>query len=391
MCRLICYVGAGAMLLVGGCVLNGLPAGTPGTVYELAGQRFRVQTVVSGLEVPWSQAFTPDGRTLFITERPGRLRAVDPQTGNTLLVETIDEVAPYVRGTERGLMGLAVSPSYDEDHLLYVSYTAFLDDGASVKNVVERWRYTGTAFERVDAAPLLDNLPGGFIHEGLPVKFGPDGKLYIAIGDAAVADNAQRLDSLAGKFLRYNADGSVPEDNPFPASPVWSLGHRNPQGFAFHPEQADVLMATEHGPSGFEGAGIGQDEVNRILPGHNYGWPLLHGPEVDAGFEAPRFQSGSEAIAPAGATFCTGRRYPAWRNAFLFVTLRGAALFVVRLDGNDLGKIGDMQRGLEDEFGRLRNIIEGPDGYLYLTTSNRDGKGAPAEQDDRVLRLLPVE
>lgn len=377
--------------LIGGCILNGVPAGVPNTVYELAGQRFRVQTVVAGLEVPWSQAFTPDGAILFITERPGRLRAVDPKTGDTLLVETIDEVAPYVRGTERGLMGLAVSPSYDEDHLLYVSYTAFLDDGERVKNVVERWRYTGTAFERADATPLLDNLPGGFIHEGLPVKFGPDGKLYIAIGDATVADNAQRLDSRAGKFLRYNADGSIPADNPFADSPVWSLGHRNPQGFAFHPEQPEVLIATEHGPSGFEGQGIAQDEVNRILPGHNYGWPLVHGAETGDGFDAPLFESGSEAIAPSGATFCTGRRYPAWRNAFLFMTLRGASLFVVRLDENDPGQIADMQRGLEDEFGRLRNIIEGPDGYLYLTTSNRDGKGTPTDQDDRVLRLLPVD
>jgi glucose/arabinose dehydrogenase len=223
------------------------------------------------------------------------------------------------------------------------------------------------------------------------LRFGPDGKLYASTGEATQSERAQDLEFLGGKFLRMNPDGSIPDDNPFGQSLVWSLGHRNPQGFDFHPELPDVLLSTEHGSSrGFDGAG-GEDEINRIYPGANYGWPDFRRDESAPGIEPPLWHSGDDPIAPAGATFCSGRRYPNWKNAFLFVGLRGASLRLVRLVEGDPGQVESVARALQDEFGRLRAIAEGPDGYVYISTSNRDSRGTPGPNDDQILRLLPVD
>ena len=368
---------------------NAPPAdGVPGAVFELAGQRFRVETVVSGLEVPWALGFTPDGSALFVTERPGRLNLIDLASGQTLHSQVIPTVSPPFIRSEQGLMGLAVAPNYADDPLVYVSYTVGAPIGQT--NVIERYRVTNEGFVAADAAPVVPGLPASFIHDGLALRFGPDGKLYASTGEATERDRAQDLAFLGGKFLRMQPDGSVPDDNPFGDSLVWSLGHRNPQGFDFHPERPDVLLSTEHGPSfPIDGNG-GLDEVNRIRAGGNYGWPLLRGDETADGFDPPIYHSGVDAIAPAGATFCTGRRYPAWSNAFLFVGLRGASLWVGQLN-EDADSFTSLARGLENEFGRLRAIAEGPDGYIYISTSNRDGRGTPVAGDDRVLRLDPVE
>lgn len=383
-----------AACFVGGLGCNLLPTNPPpldgdaDQVFEIAGQRFRVETVATGLEVPWSLAFLPDGR-LVLTERPGRLRILDVSNGATLLVQHIQDVAPQLPRSEVGLMGLAVSPQFESDGLVYVSYTSPV--GFGLKNVVERLRLRESGFERADAAPLIDHLPAGYVHDGLPLRFGPDGKLYASTGEATKAQQAQDLDYLGGKFLRFNADGTIPADNPFPGSPVWSLGHRNPQGFAFHPTRPDLLLATEHGSSfPLDGTG-GEDEVNRILPGRNYGWPLYRRDQTAAGFEPPWWQSGDEAIAPAGATFCTGSLFPAWRDAFLFVGLRGASLWVMQLAADGPDGVADIDRGLRDQYARLRAIVEGPDGHIYMSTSNRDGRGTPGPDDDRILRLVPVE
>lgn len=380
------------LLGVAGCGL--LPTNPPPTdglgneIYELAGQRFRIEAVATGLEVPWSLAFLPDGR-LVVTERPGRLRVLDVADGATLLVQRIEDVAPQLPRSEVGLMGLAISPSFDTDGLVYVSYTT--PDGPGFRNVVARFRLGPRGFEPADATPLIANLPAAYVHDGFPLRFGPDGMLYASTGEATQSQRAQDLTYLGGKFLRYNADGTIPADNPFPGSPVWSLGHRNPQGFAFHPTRPELLLATEHGSSfPLDGTG-GEDELNRIRPGRNYGWPLYRRDQTAPGFEPPLWHSGDEAIAPAGATFCTGDRYPAWQNAFLFVGLRGASLWVVHLTTDGSDQVAGIARGLRDKLGRLRAIAEGPDGYLYIATSNRDGRGTPGPEDDRVLRLVPVE
>lgn len=208
-------------------------------------------------------------------------------------------------------------------------------------------------------------------------------ELYWTTGDAQVTELAQDLTSLNGKILRLNADGTVPADNPFPNSMIYSYGHRNPQGLAWQPG-TERLYSTEHGPSGFQGSG--QDEVNYIEAGKNYGWPVITGDEAQEGMVSPVIQSGSsETWAPSGATFVVGGP---WDNSLLFVGLRGQTLYHLTLDINDPRKVLAFERLLVSEFGRLRDVVQGPDNAIYILTSNRDGRGRPSEGDDKVLRLV---
>lgn len=325
----------------------------------------QVTTIAGGLEIPWALAWAPDGR-LFVTERPGRIRVVqdgrlDPAPVGTLAVAA--------RG-EGGLMGLALDPDFAATGRLYVCYTA--QRGARLINrVVGFVLRDGRAREdRV----LVDDIPGASVHDGCRLKFGPDGKLYVTTGDAASPPLAQRRDSLAGKILRLNADGTVPADNPFPGSPIYSLGHRNPQGLAW--DRAGRLVAAEHGPSGFPS---GHDEINRILPGRNYGWPDVYGQGNDARFVDPIVHSGHDTWAPSGIAFLG--------DALYVGALRGQRLLKITLaaDLSRAESVSDALRG----YGRLRDVVAGSDGALYVTTSNRDGRGSPAPDDDRILRVVP--
>jgi aldose sugar dehydrogenase len=229
---------------------------------------------------------------------------------------------------------------------------------------------------------LVDGILGNVNHDGGRVKFGPDGKLYWTTGDAQNGALAQDVDSLNGKILRYNPDGSIPGDNPFPNSPVYSFGHRNPQGLAWQPGSGR-LYATEHGPSG--SPSCCRDEVNLIEPGNNYGWPLITGDETRPGLVPPIIQSGNTVTwAPTGATFVT---QGPWAGSMLFGGLRGTALYRLVLDPQDPRKVTSLERLLAGQFGRLRDVVEGPDGTIYFTTSNRDGRGNPSADDDRIIRL----
>ena len=336
----------------------------------------KVQVLVHGLNTPWAIDFAPDNR-IFITERPGRVRIIEDGQLRAEPWLALDVAAVG----EAGLMGLALDPRFGQNGFVYVAHSYRADNGRLQNRLVrlrEDARTRKGSLEKV----LIDHVGGANNHDGGRVKFGPDGKLYWTMGDAQTARLAQNLSSLNGKILRLNADGTLPADNPFPNSYVYSYGHRNPQGLAWHPETRR-LYSTEHGPSGFQGCC--RDEVNYIEGGKNYGWPEIRGDEKKDGMVSPIIHAGTnETWAPAGATFVTRGT---WAGSLVFTGLRGQTLYRVVLDSNDPHKVEKIERVFYRQFGRLRDIVEGRDGHLYLLTSNRDGRGSPKDDDDRLIRL----
>jgi len=335
------------------------------------GVRFRVEVVAKGLEIPWSLVFMPDGR-LLVPERHGRVRVIDTARGTADIALTIDNV--FTEG-EAGLLGLALDPAFASNRLVYVYYTARSSGGAA--NRVVRYRESGGRL--AEPVVLLDNIPANTIHDGGRLRFGPDGLLYITAGDAANEGLAQDVASYAGKILRINADGTTPRGNPF-SSPIYSYGHRNPQGLDWHPATGD-LWASEHGATG-------NDEINVVEGGANYGWPLIQGNETLPGMREP-ITFYNPAIAPSGASFYRGQRFPQFTNNLFVATLRGTLLLRLRIDPSARRLIGQ-ERLLEGQFGRLRDVVTGPDGYVYFCTNNRDGRGDPTSDDDRIARLVPA-
>ena len=336
------------------------------------GVRFIAETVVTNLEIPWSMAFSPDGR-LFVTERPGRVRIIDTTTRSSELALTLDDA--FTQG-EAGLLGLALDPQFAQSRLVYLYYSARLPGGGAVNRVV-RYREAGSRLaERV---VLLDNIPAATIHDGGRIRFGPDGLLYITAGDAANTSRSQDLASTAGKILRINRDGTTPRDNPF-GSPIYSYGHRNPQGIDWHPTTSD-LWASEHGNNG-------NDEINAIDPGVNYGWPQIEGSASSPGMRVP-VTFYNPAIAPSGASFYRGNRFARFSGNLFVGTLRGTHLLRLVLESGPPRRIVAQERLLEGAFGRIRDVVTGPEGYLYLCTNNRDGRGSPVATDDRIVRLVP--
>ncbi|HJS24844.1 MAG TPA: PQQ-dependent sugar dehydrogenase [Pyrinomonadaceae bacterium] len=339
---------------------------------------FKIEKVAGGLEVPWSIVWAPDGRMIF-TERPGRVRVMEKGTLNPkpLLVLTDVESAG-----EAGLMSVALHPQFSSNHFVYLSY-AYTSGGLRVRVV----RYREAPEGLVDRKVIIEDLPAARAHAGCRIRFGSDGKLYVTTGDATRRELAQQLDSLAGKTLRLNDDGTVPQDNPFVgrqnARPeIWSLGHRNAQGLDFQPG-SNLMFQTEHGPSGFDGP-EGGDEVNIVEKGKNYGWPTIHHTQTAAGLESPLLEY-TPACAPASGAFYRGSVFPQFKGNFFFGCLRGERVIRVVLDGRRVVS----QENLLQNFGRIREVAEGPDGFLYFSTSNRDGRGRPAQDDDRILRLVP--
>ncbi len=342
---------------------------------------FRVESVIGNLEVPWSIVWAPDGRMIF-TERPGRVRIYQNGKLQPQPLYTVPDVES--RG-EAGLMGLALHPKFSSNQLLYLSY-AYRTGELFVR--VVRFRMTPEGL--TDRKMIIENLPAAPAHAGCRLRFGPDGKLYITAGDATDRALAQQLNSLAGKILRLNDDGTVPTDNPFvgraDARPeIWVYGSRNSQGIDFQPG-TNNLFETEHGPSGFDGPG-GGDEVNIIDKGKNYGWPAIHHRATQAGMESPLLEY-TPACAPASGTFYRGSQFPQFKGNFFFGCLRGTRIIRVTLDGR---RVVSEENLLEKQYGRIRDIAEGPDGYIYFSTSNRDGRGEPTSDDDRIMRLVPVK
>ena len=321
-----------------------------------------IDLVASGLKAPWAIDFTSDGR-IFFTERIGNVRVIENDKLITQPVFTT-EVAMI---SETGMLGLALDPDFDINHFIYIYYT-YVDINDNLWNNVVRLKEQNKNI--IEEKVLLDKIPGAPTHDGGRIKFGPDCKLYITTGDAANPILSQDLDSLAGKILRINSDGSIPDDNPFPNSPVYSYGHRNPQGIAWHPTTKE-LYSTEQGP-------IGNDEINIIKAGMNYGWPIEQC--VAKEFIEP-FICYEVNITPAGATFYSSDRLP-YKNDLFFATLRNKHVEHLIFD-NDYRKAENFLDG----FGRIRDIAEGPDGYLYIATSNGDERGFPIFGDDKILRI----
>ncbi len=335
----------------------------------------KVEVVADKLNIPWSIAWAPDG-TIFFTERDGHLRAIKE---GVLLEKPIFSLD--VGGVEGGLLGIALDPHYQENHFIYLYYT--YNDFLSTQNKVVR--YVESNLTLKEDKVIIDKIPGGPFHDGGRIKFGPDSKLYITTGDAGNADLSQDMNSLAGKILRINPDGTIPQDNPFPDSLVYSLGHRNPQGLDW--DEFGNLVATEHGPSGWHG--VAHDEMNLIVPGGNYGWPDIIGSETMEGLISPILHTGDDTWAPSGAEFYNGDKIPQWIGKYFVATLRGNHLHMIDFDLEKNTVLSD-QKLFDGEYGRLRAVETGPDGYLYFLTSNQDGRGIPKINDDKILRIVPL-
>lgn len=332
---------------------------------------YTIEVVAENLDIPWGIAISEEGR-LYFTERPGAISVIED--GILRMQPIITFGPPFVSIGEGGLMGIALDPDYSENHYIYVmqSYT----EGDRIYNRVIRLMEQDN--RAIIDKVLLDRIPGGQIHNGGRIKIGPDEKLYITTGDAGLSGLAQDITSTAGKILRINLDGSIPEDNPFPGSPVYSYGHRNPEGLAWNSN--NVLYASEHGQ-------YARDEINIIYPGGNYGWPLAQGNEVpeNVDIRKPLIHSGEVTWAPSGIAFVS---IGPWKGKLLVANLRGVQLLAITLNNEGTG-VERVEPWLRNEFGRLREVIQAEDGSIYLTTSNMDGRGNPDATDDKIIRLIP--
>ena len=345
------------------------------TITTADGVRLGVQVLLPNLQVPWSLTFAPDGR-LFFTERTGRVRVV---VNGALLAQPALTLSDVRAVGEGGVLGMALHPAFAQNRLVFLAYTALRADGTPVNRVV-RYRETNNVFG--EAAVIVDNITAANNHNGARVRFGPDGKLYVTMGDAGDGDRSQILSSLNGKILRLNEDGTTPADNPY-GSPVWTWGHRHPQGIDWDPLNGD-MWATEHG-------GSGNDELNLIVRGANYGWPIIQGAESRPGMVRPVLFY-NPAIAPSGLSFYTASRIPQFTRNIFFATLRGMHVHRVVLSPIDSRwSPAAEERLFEGRFGRIRDVITGPDGALYFCTSNRDGRTTPVAADDRIARIVPIQ
>jgi glucose/arabinose dehydrogenase len=337
----------------------------PGGSAEAGPVEVETTVVAAGLEAPWDLVFTPDGEALVSERDSSRLLSID-SSGNVEELQRLPE-----NGTgEGGLLGIALSPNYESDGYIYAYYTTDTD------NRVTRFRLGE------DPEPILTGIPVLTYHNGGRIAFGPDGNLYVGTGDAGETSNSQDLNSLGGKILRVTPDGDVPADNPFSNSPIYSYGHRNVQGLAW--DEGGQLYATEFGQNRY-------DEVNRIQPGGNYGWPAVEG---EGGFFAsgeyidPIATWATSEASPSGAAILKNGAIPQWEGSFFMAALRGQRLYRLALDPS--GTVTEQQELLSGQAGRLRHVVQAPDGSLWVLTSNRDGRGTPIATDDRILRLAPA-
>ncbi|MGH7711590.1 MAG: PQQ-dependent sugar dehydrogenase [Gemmatimonadaceae bacterium] len=337
------------------------------------------ETLVGGFDTIWELAWGADNH-IWVTERPGTISRVNPTTGAKTSIGQIS-VAEINEG---GLLGMTFHPDFPQQPYIYLMHTYSTAGG--LRNRLVRMRYNGTTLGAPET--LLDNIPGNSVHNGSRLAIGPDRLLYVSTGDASTDRFAQDKTSPSGKILRLTLDGAPAPGNPF-GNAVYSFGHRNPQGMVFD-RTTGALYITEHGPQD-------NDEVNRVELGRNYGWPNVRGKcDGDAGSgEIPFCQANNvveplvnwtPTIAPSGADFYTSDRISAWRGSLLFTTLKDRALYRLTLS-SDGRRVLSQERLYQNTFGRLRDVLVAPDGVVYLATSNKDGRGSPGPNDDRIIRV----
>lgn len=314
---------------------------------------FEIETIATNLTVPWSIDFLPDGRMIF-TERTGAIKL--RELSGT--IQTIGQISSLYSGSESGVMGLAVDPDFNSNNNIYIQYTR------STGNRISKFTFNGASL--TNETVILDNIPAASNHDGGRLKFGPDGKLYATTGDAVNTSLPQNLSSLAGKILRLNKDGGIPSDNPY-GSLIWTYGHRNPQGIDWNPVTG-AMYAAEHGNNS-------NDELNLVVKGSNYGWPETECNESGSGVTQPIRCFSEFTLAPSGIAVYQGDIYMAG--------LRGNQLRRAVIDSSN--KLVEDQ-ALFKSFGRLRGITA-HDGWLYFSTSNKDGRATPASNDDRIFRI----
>ncbi|MBI2036660.1 PQQ-dependent sugar dehydrogenase [Candidatus Microgenomates bacterium] len=315
---------------------------------EIKSEAATTETILENLEIPWEIAFLPTGEML-ITQRPGKLIKVGSQ-------KEIIEVEGVAHIGEGGLLGMALDPAFADNNFVYLYLTG--KNGSQFSNRVERYKLYGSKL--VERKIIVEGILGSSIHDGGRIAFGPDGYLYIATGDAGNSSLAQDKNSLNGKILRVRNDGTGLE--------IYSMGHRNVQGLAW--DSNGRLWATEHGRSGIQS---GLDELNLIEKGRNYGWPVIQDSEKKEGMEMPVIHSADDTWAPSGMTYVNG--------SLFFAGLRGEALYEYKI------KEGKLVEYFKNQFGRLRTVVLGPDGFLYLLTNNTDGRGTPKEGDDKIIKV----
>lgn len=383
--------------------VDGQPAETAGPkVYTAAdGTKYKVETVAAKLEVPWAMAFAPDGRC-FVTERKGKVRVISAD-GKLVEAPAIEMKNVEATGGERGLMGICLHPKFADNHFVYLAYGDKEKKDIRVSRFVEK---DGVLTKEKD---ILTGIETGGNHAGCAVKFGPDGMLYISTGEHFKKELAQQTDVLNGKILRVKDDGTIPSDNPFTgayAKPnirpeIWSIGNRNPQGFDWHPSTG-LMYETEHGPSGEpvnNGKGASAaDEFNLIEKGKNYGWPAIYGDGKKEGMVSP-LKQWTPAIAPSGGAFVSSEAmFPKWVGHYMVGGLGGLQanpipgvyMIVLSDDGRSVASIDR----LVPDLGRIRAVAQAPDGSIWFSTSNKDGRGrgmGDKANDDRICRIVAVK
>jgi aldose sugar dehydrogenase len=342
----------------------------------------QTRDIITNLNTPWEILWGPDNY-IWMTERIGKISRVNPETGDSQLLLEISEA---YQSSESGLLGMALHPQFQQNPYVYVAYNYLLNGNISVKLV--RFTYNGSTLD--NPVTLLDGITGNVIHDGSRLWITQNLKLFMTTGDAGTGNNAQNLSNQNGKILRMNLDGSVPDDNPFPGSLVWSFGHRNPQGLVM---ANGILYSSEHGPNT-------DDEINIIEKGRNYGWPNVMG-YCDLKSEKQFCNDNNVAepiislyptytLAICGLDYYNHSLIPEWQNSLLLVTLKANKFIIFKLDSSHK-KILSQTEYFTGEFGRLRDICISPEGKVYICTSNRDGRGDPKAGDDRIIEITPIK